>query len=109
MGLSALRREPGDLAPSMAARAPPDSHDRLIALDLGSVEDPPRPRIEGVAPVQDPEVLPHQQVAGAPAVAPGEAPVGGVGQHAVEECLAFREVRAARKDRGRWRRRGARR
>jgi sodium-dependent dicarboxylate transporter 2/3/5 len=46
--------------------------ERKLSLDLGAVHDAPRARIERVAPVHHAAVVPQDEIAGAPLVAPGQ-------------------------------------
>jgi len=50
--------------------------------------------VEGIAPVHGAAVVPHDQVAGVPAVGPDKTRMGGVGDEPVEKGAAFGFVHA---------------
>src|SRR5687767_7591994 len=66
----------------------------LSGPDLGTVEQAPRARIEGVAAVERAAVVPHHHVADAPLLAEGEARLRCMPPQLVEQPLAFFELEA---------------
>jgi sodium-dependent dicarboxylate transporter 2/3/5 len=64
---------------------------RTLALDLRAVHDAPRSRIERVASVHDAPVVPQDEVAGAPPVAPRQRIGGSHVPDAIEQRVRFVE------------------
>src|SRR5712691_13249650 len=67
--------------------------DPLVTLDLAAMHDAPRLGIERIAPMQDREIVPHEQVADLPLVAHGELRLRRVRPQRVEQRLALGHVR----------------
>jgi sodium-dependent dicarboxylate transporter 2/3/5 len=65
--------------------------ERVLSLDLGAVHDAPRSRIERVAPVHDAAVVPQDEIAGAPAMAPGVRIGGRCLPDAIEQRVGLIE------------------
>jgi hypothetical protein len=65
--------------------------ERALSLDLGAVHDAPRSRIERVAPVHDAAVVPQDEIAGAPLVAPGQRISSRRRPDAVQHCVGLVE------------------
>src|SRR6266478_49169 len=65
------------------------SGDPLVALDLAPMHDAPRSGIEGVAPMQHGEIVPHQKVADLPFMAHDKAWLRGMGPERIEQGLAL--------------------
>src|ERR1044071_3834128 len=60
-----------------------------LADDLGAVHQPARALVKGVAAVHDAAIVPHHEIADPPLLVPGEALLGGVRPHGVEQLLAL--------------------
>ena len=65
--------------------------ERTLAFDLGAMHDAPRARIERVAAMHDAPVVPEDEIAGAPLVAPAQRVGGGRLPDAIEQRVRFVE------------------
>src|SRR5258708_10121802 len=67
------------------------SNGPLLALDLRAMHDPPRVRIERIAPVHGAAIVPENQIADAPDVLPGEFRAIDEGPELVAQRLGLLE------------------
>ena len=70
------------------------SGERTIALDLGAMHQPSRIRVEFIAAVQDTAIVPHDEIADAPLLIPGEFGLARVFPQCIEQGFAVSEVKA---------------
>src|SRR3977135_1781693 len=71
-----------------------NSGDALFSFNLGAMHDAPRMGIEGSAPVQHREIVPHEQIANLPFVMHGESLLRGMRPQCIKHLLAVDYIHA---------------
>ena len=67
---------------------------RSFPFDLCAMHDAPRIRIEGIAPVQHREIVPHEQIANLPFMIHGESLLRGMRPQCIKHLLAVGYIHA---------------
>src|SRR5262245_18814754 len=100
--MRARRAESGECGPSVASADAASffseraawSGDTFFAFDLGAMHDAPRIRIEGIAPVQHREIVPHEQIANLPFMIHGEPLLCGMCPQCIKHLFAVGYIHA---------------